>query len=47
MEATINNGIEYTYNQVELRKVINNTIDNIKNITIKEFVQNYKRDKYV
>lgn len=35
METTINNGIEYTYNQVELRKVINNTIDKIKNI-IKE-----------
>lgn len=32
MEATINNGIEYTYNQEELKKVINNTVNNIKNI---------------
>lgn len=39
METTVKSGIEYTYNQSELNKVINNTIDNINKI-IKE--KNYR-----
>ena len=30
MEATVNQGIEYTYNQVELNKIVNNTIEVIE-----------------
>ena len=40
METTVKKlGIDYTYNQVELNKIVNNTIDKIKNYKI---VNNYK-----
>jgi len=32
METTVSTGINYTYNQVELNKIINNTIDVINNV---------------
>lgn len=34
METTVNTGIEYTYNQKELNKIVNNTIDKIVNFVI-------------
>lgn len=39
MEATMSTGINYTYNQVELNKVINNTIDVINNVVKKNNYQ--------
>lgn len=40
METTVKKlGIDYTYNQVELNKIVNNTIDKIKNYKI---ANNYK-----
>jgi hypothetical protein len=32
MEATVDNGVNYTYNKSELKNVINNTIDIIENV---------------
>lgn len=35
METTVKNiGIEYTYNQVEINKIVNNTVNKIKNFVI-------------
>jgi hypothetical protein len=47
MEATVNQGIEYTYNQSELNEVINNTIDKIESVISENNYQVSGKIEYV
>ncbi len=47
METTVEKGITYTYNQSELNEVINNTIDVIESVIIKNNYQVSNEIEYV